>query len=543
MTARTVLLASVNQTLVLYGTPPVVTLGAAYSFTFQALFGSGVYTFGESGSLPSGLTFTDNGDGTATIAGTTSVPGSFPITVSVQDTDRNRISKTFTLVVQSLPLTISGTAPSGTQGVSYSYTFSATGGVSPYTWSTSGSVPPGLSINSSTGVLSGTPTAGGSYSFSVLVTDTQPDTASSPQSVSIAFPTLTLTGTYADYSVGSYSSDLAIAGGNGVYSNPRVTTGSLPTGTSLSIVGSNLRLSGTIPGGTTASFTATVAVDSGDGQTATHSQTINLAFDPSQAFASGEQGIWLDPSDFSTMFQDSAGTIPVTATGQSVALLKDKSGRGNDVHNINASSHYPVLQQDGNGNYYLQFTSSNSQWLERDWAPSTLNLFNGTGQKTFIFAIGYKFDSTGDTQWVLTRTINAGQDGRYYWGRDSSNNLALGFGTSGGNSGASTSSFTSTAIHVFSGQIDQSSGSSEVLRVDAAASSTGSFGTLDTIDEHYRLILGAYENSTVTNNSQPLAGTFANGRFYGLVMRFTDTVDTTLRNKLETWMDGKCNAY
>ena len=48
-------------------------------------------------------------------------------------------------------------------------------------------------------------------------------------------------------------------------------------------------------------------------------------FTPSALFSSGEQGAWYDPSDFSTMFQDSAGTTPVTAVEQPVGLLLDKS--------------------------------------------------------------------------------------------------------------------------------------------------------------------------------------------------------------------------
>lgn len=43
-------------------------------------------------------------------------------------------------------------------------------------------------------------------------------------------------------------------------------------------------------------------------------------------FAAGEQGVWFDPSDFSTLFQDSAGLTPVTAVGQTVGLMFDKSG-------------------------------------------------------------------------------------------------------------------------------------------------------------------------------------------------------------------------
>lgn len=42
-------------------------------------------------------------------------------------------------------------------------------------------------------------------------------------------------------------------------------------------------------------------------------------------FSAGEQGVWYDPSDLSTLFQDSAGTIPVTAVGQPVGLILDKS--------------------------------------------------------------------------------------------------------------------------------------------------------------------------------------------------------------------------
>jgi len=49
------------------------------------------------------------------------------------------------------------------------------------------------------------------------------------------------------------------------------------------------------------------------------------AFLPASLFSSGEQGIWLDPSDFSTMFQDTGGFVPVTAPGQSVAIMLDKS--------------------------------------------------------------------------------------------------------------------------------------------------------------------------------------------------------------------------
>lgn len=75
---------------------------------------------------------------------------------------------------------------------------------------------------------------------------------------------------------------------------------------------------------------------------------------PLSLFAAGEQGGWWDPSDFGTMFQDSAGTTPVTAVGQPVGLIRDKSGRGNHRTQGTAASR-PTLQQDGSGFFYLSY--------------------------------------------------------------------------------------------------------------------------------------------------------------------------------------------
>lgn len=77
-------------------------------------------------------------------------------------------------------------------------------------------------------------------------------------------------------------------------------------------------------------------------------------FSPLSLFAAGEQGFWYDPSDFSTLFQDSAGTIPVTATTQPVGRILDKSGRGNHATQVTSTAR-PTLQQDANGKYYLSF--------------------------------------------------------------------------------------------------------------------------------------------------------------------------------------------
>lgn len=68
----------------------------------------------------------------------------------------------------------------------------------------------------------------------------------------------------------------------------------------------------------------------------------SASFTPAQLFKSGEQGAWYDPSDFSTMFQDSAGSTPVTAVEQPVGKILDKSGRGNHASQPTSAAR-PVL--------------------------------------------------------------------------------------------------------------------------------------------------------------------------------------------------------
>jgi hypothetical protein len=65
-----------------------------------------------------------------------------------------------------------GPLPPATIGVPYSQTLTATGGTPPYVWSVvSGAPPNGIALSPSAGVLSGTPTAAGSFTFAVAVSD------------------------------------------------------------------------------------------------------------------------------------------------------------------------------------------------------------------------------------------------------------------------------------------------------------------------------------------------------------------------------------
>ena len=124
----------------------------------------------------------------------------------------------------------------GVDGETYSYFLGASGGTSPYTWSiTSGSLPSGLSLDSSTGSITGTPNTVGQSSFTVGATDTSSPAESAGANVSITItPPLSITSTSLPGAtfVGPYSATLTATGGAAPY-NWSIVSGSLPPGLTL----------------------------------------------------------------------------------------------------------------------------------------------------------------------------------------------------------------------------------------------------------------------------------------------------------------------
>ena len=133
------------------------------------------------------------------------------------------------------PSIITGSLPRATQGVSYSGAVAGSGGTSPYTWAvTSGSLPGGLTLGSINGVISGNPSAIGSSTFTIQLTDASSQTATAALSISVAAATLSVTtSSLPSGTVGSsYSQTLVATGGTSPYTWA-VTSGSLPGGVSL----------------------------------------------------------------------------------------------------------------------------------------------------------------------------------------------------------------------------------------------------------------------------------------------------------------------
>ena len=164
------------------------TTGTAYSTTLQATGGTTPYNWIVSaGTLPAGLTLAAS---TGVILGTPITAGTVSFTVQVTDAANNMGTKALSIAVASAPQSPSvntTSLPGATTGTVYSTTLQASGGTTPYSWSVSaGTLPAGLSLVAGTGVISGTPTATGTASFTVQVTDAVNNTGTKALSITVA---------------------------------------------------------------------------------------------------------------------------------------------------------------------------------------------------------------------------------------------------------------------------------------------------------------------------------------------------------------------
>jgi hypothetical protein len=216
---------------------PNGAVNSTYTATLTSSGGTAPVTWSVSvGALPAGLALNA---ATGTITGTPTGPAGMPM-FTIQATDsgspQQTTTKQFTITINPVLAITTTSLASGTVGTAYSQPVNTNGGgIAPITWSvTIGSLPPGLTISSSTGVISGTPTTatGSPFNFTVQVADsgTPQQTSSQALSISIATAPLSITTTSLPNAVVGqmYSTTLASAGGN-----PPVTwavsTGSLPS--------------------------------------------------------------------------------------------------------------------------------------------------------------------------------------------------------------------------------------------------------------------------------------------------------------------------
>ncbi len=230
-------------------TVPDGNVGAAYSVQFNASGGTAPYTFTrDSGNaLPSGLTLSPGG----LLSGTPTAAGSATFVLKVQDSTTiatggsHSKTQSVTITINNFPpvtfVPPSGsTLAAGTVGSPYSQTVSASGGSGAISYSVPpGALPVGLSLNTTTGAITGTPTdaAIGARTFTVTATAATSGTASATYTINVSAPPVVLTpaaGALSGGTVGvAYSnSSISATGGVGAITYS-VSAGALPAGLTL----------------------------------------------------------------------------------------------------------------------------------------------------------------------------------------------------------------------------------------------------------------------------------------------------------------------
>jgi hypothetical protein len=244
-----------------------------------------------------------------------------------------------------------------------------------------------------------------------------------------------------------------------------------------------------------------------------------ITFLPNDLFLAGEKGVWYDPNDITTLFQDSAGTIPVTAFGQPVGKVLDKSG--NNIHATQSTSaNRPIYSVHSNGFPYLQFDGVNDSLV-----TSTLNLTT-TDKVTWSAGLYVGSAATGAVAMEFSANTNTNA-GTFYISAPSSV-LDHGFGLRGNSASPVFAVVSNVYINnqnsdIATGILDIGKATKELELIPrlnqttitninwsgAANAGTGNFGS-------YPLYLGARGGTTA----------FFNGHVYQVIIRGkTSTTD------------------
>lgn len=290
---------------------PAPTRGTQYSQTIVAQNGAPPYTFVVvGGALPNNLSLNP---GTGEVSGLVTGTGPYVFQVRVTDQAGQTAQQgySFTVITPSLTFTPS-TLPAGVFGSPYpSTTVSASGGVGAYTYAiTAGSLPTGLTI-SSAGVISGTPTAAGTFNITITATDSLGYTGSQAYSIGVSainpgvpvIGTATMVLAPAGQTTGSATVTFAAPASDGGSPITGYTVTSTPGGLTGTGAGTSITVSGLTLG---TPYTFSVTATSGQGTSAPSGASNSVIPMGAQTIAFANPGT----KDFGT-------TTPLVATSSS----------------------------------------------------------------------------------------------------------------------------------------------------------------------------------------------------------------------------------
>lgn len=276
-----ILLITINETLRIGGVLTTATLGDSYFARLTGYAGIEPYVWTITGALPTGISASVDSNGDYVFSGTPSTVGTFPIVVTLTDSEGRSVQRSFDFKSAALPLTISGHLPNATVGGIASFAYTISGGYGAKTVTLySGTLPTGISV-SSAGVVSGTYTAGGTFSWRLLVTDSLGSQAIVVDSNTVAWATLAKTGALTNADIGDpVGGSITLSGGDGTYTvDASPVSGTRPPGNGLTLVGAVY----SDPSGVTTtvgSYSWTDRFHSGDGQLLDVPTSLSVVGDP-----------------------------------------------------------------------------------------------------------------------------------------------------------------------------------------------------------------------------------------------------------------------
>lgn len=346
-------------------------------------------------------------------------------------------------------LTIKTTSlPSATAGAAYGQTLQAQGGTTPYAWAvTAGSLPAGLTLDTSTGIISGTPGVLGTSNFTVQCTDSAPTPAVASRALGITVSpaggalTITTTSLPAGTVGSSYSATLSASGGTTPYTWS-ITTGSLHAGLALTQPTGQISGTPTVAGNNSITFMVTdsgtpaqtdtkvlpLAVNAGGSQydpswgSLTPTSTINFNYNAGQtseqnwtalaaamnALTPGQKlvigaGTYTKTNFFNLTCSGNA-TAPIwieAASGATVVI--NHSGTSQNIINVGSGSAVRHLAIRGieftGGSHGVRFYDCQNIWFDRNKVHDTgdAGISTNTNNTSFMYITRNEIYNTGGT--------------------------------------------------------------------------------------------------------------------------------------------------
>ncbi len=326
----------------------------------------------------------------------------FTVTITATSVAKTSVTGTVTISVPVNPsiTTAAGALGGGSVGAAYFAALTEVGGISPYTWTvTTGTLPAGLSLNASSGAITGTPTAAGSPSFTVMVKDSGLPALTAAATFSIAIapaPAITFgAATLSGGTVGTaYSGGVTATGGAGTLTYA-LNSGALPAGLSLSSSGG---IAGTPTKAGTSTFTVKAMDAFGDAGTS-GSLSIAVVY----------PALKISPATLANGTVGTAYSATLSASGASGSGYSFAVTSGTGLSAVGLTGSTPVA---GNVSFTVKVTDSASNTatanlsvtIDAALTVTTSTLPNGTVGTGYSATLG----ASGGTGTGYTWTVTSG---------------------------------------------------------------------------------------------------------------------------------------